>query len=68
MMIPVLTSRGQLKKRSSPAPLNVMVIVTLSFSLTQEVQMHSKIRLVHVSTLVCIQAGQCIVILLGYLR
>ena len=49
-------------------PLAVMVIVTLSFGLTLERQMHSKIRLVHGRTLVCIQAGQCLVILLSYLQ
>ena len=43
-------------------PLAVFVIVMLSFGLALEVQMHSKIRLVHVSTLVCIQAGQGLVV------
>ena len=47
-------------------PLAVMTIVTLLFGLTLEVQIHSKIRLVHVSTFVCILAGQWLVILPGY--
>ena len=59
-MIPVLNSRGRFTKMKSPL-FAVMVIVTLSFLLTLEVQIHSNIRLVHVSTLVCIQAGQLLV-------